>query len=153
MLTLEDLAEEVVGEITDEHDAELDEVVERLADDEWNMDGDVHVDEVERAVGHDLPAGDYETIAGLLIAARGDLPGVGEVITVELPIEGGDFVDDDPVRRYLEIEVLEIDRHVPSELRVRLIERAATGPVDIVSADEASDDDDADRASIEGDAR
>ena len=153
VLTLEDLAEEVVGEITDEHDAELDEVVERLADDEWSMDGDVHVDEVERAVGHDLPAGDYETIAGLLIAARGDLPGVGEVITVELPIEGGDFVDDDPVRRYLEIEVLEIDRHVPSGLRVRLIERAATGPVDIVAADEASDDDDADRASIEGDAR
>ena len=88
-----------------------------------------------------------------MIAARGDLPGVGEVITVELPIEGGDFVDDDPVRRYLEIEVLEIDRHVPSELRVRLIERAATGPVEIVPADDASDDDDANRASIEGDAR
>lgn len=132
VLTLEDLAEEVVGEITDEHDAELDEVVEKIADDEWVMDGDVHVDEVERAVGHDLPRGDYETIAGLLIAECGALPEVGETIEVRLPVDGADLVEDVPMARLLIVEVLEVDRHVPSELRVRLIERPATGPVDTV---------------------
>ena len=91
-------------------------------DDVWLMDGDVHVDEVERAVGHDLPRGDYETIAGLLIAARGELPAAGDTVTVELPIDGADLVEDHPPTRHLEVDVLEVDRHVPSEVRVRLIE-------------------------------
>jgi len=122
VLTLEDLAEEVIGEITDEHDQDVSELVVPDGDDVWLMDGDVHVDEVERAVGHDLPRGDYETIAGLLIAARGELPAAGDTVTVELPIDGADLVEDHPPTRHLEVDVLEVDRHVPSELRVRLIE-------------------------------
>lgn len=122
VLTLEDLAEEVIGEITDEHDQDVSELVVPDGDDIWLMDGDVHVDEVERAVGHDLPRGDYETIAGLLIAARGELPAVGDTVTVELPIDGADLVEDNPPTRHLEVDVLEVDRHVPSELRVRLVE-------------------------------
>lgn len=137
VLTLEDLAEEVVGEITDEHDSELDEVVEKVADDEWVMDGDVHIDEIERAVGHDLPRGDYETIAGLLIAERGELPEQGDTIEVRLPVDGADLIEDEPMTRLLIVEVLELDRHVPSELRVRLVERPATGPVEVLEgADE-----------------
>ena len=122
VLTLEDLAEEVIGEITDEHDQDVSELVVPDGDDIWLMDGDVHVDEVERAVGHDLPRGDYETIAGLLIAARGELPAAGDTVTVELPIDGADLVEDEPPTRHLEVDVLEVDRHVPSEVRVRLIE-------------------------------
>jgi len=122
VLTLEDLAEEVIGEITDEHDQDVSELVVPDGDDIWLMDGDVHVDEVERAVGHDLPRGDYETIAGLLIAARGELPAAGDTVTVELPIDGADLVEDHPPTRHLEVDVLEVDRHVPSEVRVRLIE-------------------------------
>ena len=38
------------------------------------LPGDVHVDEVERSLGVDLPRGDYETVAGLIIAAHGSLP-------------------------------------------------------------------------------
>lgn len=143
LLTLEDLAEEVVGEITDEHDSELDEVVEKVADDEWVMDGDVHIDEVERAVGHDLPRGDYETIAGLLIAERGELPEQGDTIEVRLPVDGADLIEDEPMTRLLVVEVLELDRHVPSELRVRLVERPATGPVEIL---EGADEPDAETA-------
>lgn len=121
VLTLEDLAEEVVGEITDEHDEEEHELVTPEGDDTWIMHGDVRVDEVERAVGHDLPRGDYETLAGLLIAARGALPVVGETLSVELPIDGADLVEDHPPTRYLEVEVREVDRHVPSEVRVCLV--------------------------------
>ena len=125
VLTMEDLAEELVGEITDEHDVETPEQIVAGEEDEWRMDGDVHVDEVERALGHRLPEGDYETIAGLLIAQTGDLPEVGEVVNVELPQDPSELVADEPMLRSLAVEVLEVERHVPSEGCVRLITRSA----------------------------
>lgn len=121
ILTLEDMAEELVGEITDEHDEDQPEQIIGAEDGEWRMDGDVHLDEVERAVGHRLPEGDYETIAGLLIAQTGDLPEAGEVITVELQQDPSELIADEPMRHCLSIEVLEVERHVPSEVRVRLV--------------------------------
>lgn len=127
IVTTEDLAEEVVGEITDEHDPEAQEVVHESGTNVWTMDGDVPVDEAERAIGHVLPRGDHETMAGLLIARLGELPEVGTITRVELPDDPGDLVEGDPVRRALEIEVLEVERHVPSLLRVRLLEDADDG--------------------------
>ncbi|MGQ1838266.1 hemolysin family protein [Kocuria turfanensis] len=127
VLTVEDLAEELVGEITDEHDDEPPAVITAEQEDTWRMDGDIHVDEVERAVGHELPDGDYETISGLLIAHRGELPATGDVVRVELPDDPRDLVLDDPVHRALDVEVLELSRHVPSELLVRLVETTAEG--------------------------
>ena len=50
------------------------------------------LDEVERALGVDLPAGDYETIAGLVIAAHGGLPGRGRRLRLELPADPGEVV-------------------------------------------------------------
>ncbi len=135
VITIEDLAEELVGELGDEHDE--DDVlpfIETANDSSWRMSGDIHVDEVERAVGHILPSGDFETLSGLLIATRGELPAVGEKITVPLPTEGRDYILDEPVLRILEVEVVELDRHVPSVLLVRLREigehNTATGIVD-----------------------
>ncbi len=122
VITVEDLAEELVGELTDEHDDEAPPTIESEEDFIWRMSGDVHVDEVERAIGHELPEGDYETISGVLIAVRGELPAVGETVTVVLPDDPRDLVEDEPVRRVLDVEVLEVTRHVPSELLVRLIE-------------------------------
>lgn len=122
VITVEDLAEELVGELTDEHDDEAPPTIEPEEDFIWRMSGDVHVDEVERAIGHELPEGDYETISGVLIAVRGELPAVGETVTVVLPDDPRDLVEDEPVRRVLDVEVLEVTRHVPSELLVRLIE-------------------------------
>jgi CBS domain containing-hemolysin-like protein len=125
VLTVEDLAEELVGELTDEHDEQPPPVIEPTHDATWRMDGDVHVDEVERAIGHELPDGDYETISGLLIAHQGQLPSSGERVQVELPHDPRDFVLDHPVRRVLDVEVLEVSRHVPSDLLVRLVETTA----------------------------
>lgn len=121
VLTTEDLAEELVGEITDEHDVALSEVIVPEVPGVWRMAGDVHLDEVERAIGHDLPPGDHETIAGLVVARFGGLPEVGQVVRIELPEAGRDLVLDSPVRRSLEVEVLEVVRHVPGQLRVRLV--------------------------------
>jgi magnesium and cobalt exporter, CNNM family len=124
ILTLEDLAEELVGEITDEHDpARPDQPV---VDDDgiWVMGGDVHIDEVERAIGRDLPRGDYETIAGLVIAQVGELPDVGAAIEVELDPDPADLVHEDhPPRHRILIQVLEVKRHVPSLVRVSMVEQ------------------------------
>lgn len=127
VLTVEDLSEELVGELTDEHDDDPPAVITPEQENTWRMSGDIHVDEVERAVGYELPAGDYETISGLLIAHRGELPVTGEVLRVELPDDPRDLVLDRPVHRVLEVEVLELSRHVPSELLVRLVRTAADG--------------------------
>jgi CBS domain containing-hemolysin-like protein len=122
VVTIEDLAEELVGEITDEHDPDAPTGVSSDDDGVWIMDGDVHIDEVERAIAQELPRGDFETIAGLLIAQRGSLPSVGETVVVPLPVLGADLVEDEPVRRRLEADVIAVERHVPSQIRVRIVE-------------------------------
>lgn len=127
VLTIEDMAMEIVGEITDEHDAAVADAVSPQGDDVWVMAGDVHLDEVERAIGHALPRGNVETIAGLLIAEFGALPAEGDTVTVDLPVDPADLVDDRPLRRRLEVDVLRVERHVPTEVRVRMVEVIATG--------------------------
>ncbi len=121
ILTLEDLAEELVGEITDEHDPDLPNEPVLHDDGKWVMGGDVHVDEVERAIGHDLPRGDYETIAGLVIAQLGDLPDEGAVIDVQLEPDPADLIhEDEPQPLTVRVEVLEVERHVPSLVRLTI---------------------------------
>jgi CBS domain containing-hemolysin-like protein len=121
VITLEDLAEELVGEITDEHDEELSpEYVPVEGDGVWEMSGDVHVDEVERALGTDLPRGDYETVSGLVIAAHGGLPEEGTTLEVELPPDPALLAGGDESPRYLRVEVLAVERHVPARVRLTL---------------------------------
>lgn len=124
MLTVEDIAMEIVGEITDEHDAGVDAVVVQEADAVWVMDGDVHLDEVERLLDRTLPNGEVETLAGLLIVEAGALPVEGDTVSIPLPNDPDEIIDDHPVQRRLEVEVLKIERHVPTRLRVKLIESA-----------------------------
>lgn len=122
LVTIEDLAEEVLGEITDEHDVDAHEEIVAVGEQEWMVDGDAHLDEVQRAVGHALPEGDYETMSGLLISHAGHLPEEGEVHDVILPAEPSDFAEGDAIRRTLQVTVEAVERHVPSAVRVRLIE-------------------------------
>lgn len=127
ILTLEDLAEEVVGEITDEHDLEVSGMVVATDEDCWLMDGDVHLDEVERAIGHSLPRTDVETVAGLVIEEHGALPDKGDVVTLDLPVDPSELVADVPVLHQLVIRVLEVQRYIPMKLHLRLVETVATG--------------------------
>jgi len=122
VLTLEDLAEEIVGEITDEHDEDNADPLMPGGDGIWIMDGDVHLDEVERALGYDLPREEVETIAGLLIAELGALPSEGDIVTITLPDDPSELVSDLPVERQLVIEVLRVERYVPTQVRVTLVE-------------------------------
>ncbi len=122
ILTIEDLTEEVIGELSDEHDVEVDEVAS-MGEAAWTVPGDLHLDELERLIGYDLADGDVETAAGLVIDTHGDLPVVGAVVRVDLPERAGEVVQGMHVDRWLDIEVIEVDRHVPSQLVVRLRER------------------------------
>ena len=121
VLTIEDLAMEIVGEITDEHDVEVGDAIVSEGENTWTMEGDVHLDEVRRIIGHDLPRVDVETVAGMLIAELGALPGEGDTVTIDLPIDAAELISDKPVRYRLEVDVLRIERHVPTDVRVRLV--------------------------------
>ncbi len=123
IITLEDLAEEILGEITDEHDLPGSEEITVTREGEWLVDGDTPLDEVERAIGHDLPEGDFETMSGLLLAQAGGLVGAGDIIDIELSAEPEDFIDsqESPVR-VLHIRVENIERNVPASVRLQLNE-------------------------------
>lgn len=124
VLTLEDIAMEIVGEITDEHDTEEPDAVISEGDGIWLMDGDVHLDEVERAIGRPLDRGDVETIAGLLISEAGALPEVNDVIVIPLPDDQAEIAADIKIARSLTVTVMEIERHVPTKVRIALLEVA-----------------------------
>ncbi|SFN31827.1 Hemolysin, contains CBS domains [Pseudonocardia ammonioxydans] len=112
VITVEDVAEELVGEITDEHDlAGTDQA--READDGWVVPGDRHVDEVGRLIDAELPEGDYQTVGGLVMSELQRLPDAGDEIVVRIPAENPD--DDD---RALRLTVQEVDRRVPSAVHV-----------------------------------
>ncbi|NLU84549.1 hemolysin family protein [Rhodococcus sp. HNM0569] len=127
VVTIEDVAEELVGEIEDEHDPRGDSV-EGSADSGWPMPGDLHLDELDRLVGHALPDTDAETLAGLVLDRFGGLPAVGDAVDIDLAADPADLVADSaPPRRYLTAEVLEIGNHVPALLRVTLTRAEETG--------------------------
>lgn len=123
VLTREDLAEELVGEITDEHDSERPIEMVAIGDSGWLVPGDFHLDEVERELGHRLPEGDFETIAGLVIAVHGALPAKGTVVEIPLPTDLADLSrDGDPPVRTLRASVVDVANHVPAAVELRLIE-------------------------------
>ncbi|MEH3088158.1 MAG: hemolysin family protein [Microbacterium arborescens] len=133
ILTIEDLTEEVIGEISDEHDLEFHEVVNE-GEDRWRVPGDIHLDEVERLIGFDLPRDDAETIAGLIISEHGDLLPEGAVVRIDLPERASETVQGLRMQRWLDVEVAEVARLVPSELIVRLHE------VDLDAGETAEDE-------------
>ncbi|MCR6033042.1 DUF21 domain-containing protein [Nocardioides sp. zg-579] len=125
-LTVEDLAEELVGELTDEHDEQV-RVVLDDAGGSWLVAGDQPLDEVERTLDQDLPTGDYQTLAGLVIAEHGRLPEVGTVVDIRLPDDPADLVHEgEPHARHARMEVVEVEQHVPALLRITLVP-AGTG--------------------------
>ena len=78
MVTLEDIVEELVGEIQDEYDEEK-PIVEKISDSEFIINASASIYDVNEFLPHDLPEdGDYDTLAGLLGELFGKIPEVGE---------------------------------------------------------------------------
>jgi putative hemolysin len=77
IVTLEDILEEIVGEIQDEHDR-TPASVERLPDGSYLVAARTNIDELNEALDWSLPKQDYETVAGLVLATLGRIPRAGE---------------------------------------------------------------------------
>lgn len=115
IVTVEDIAEELVGEIADEHDAADRRITRRI--DGWLLPGDIHLDEAQRLLDERLPDGDYETMAGLLIQQFGRLPTVGDSVDIPLPTDAAGW----PVKpKVLSATVRSVERRVPAEVFVAI---------------------------------
>ncbi|MDT4916103.1 MAG: magnesium and cobalt exporter, family [Pseudonocardiales bacterium] len=79
IVTLEDLIEEVIGDIRDEYDEDIIEA-RRLAGGEVEVDGKLNLDEIAEISGVELPDGPYATVAGFVMAELGRLPRTGDVV-------------------------------------------------------------------------
>ncbi|WP_189115013.1 hemolysin family protein [Pilimelia terevasa] len=109
LVTVEDLAEELVGVIADEHDADppalpdlVDELTAPGGERTHLVDGVLREDELVEQTGYRLPDGPYETLAGFLLARLGRLPAAGESVLVD----GWEFT------------VVEVERHRIAQVRV-----------------------------------
>ncbi len=79
LVTMEDVLEEIVGEIVDEYDADLVEGIRMLDEGVCEALGKVHIDEINERLDLRLPDdGDFDTIGGLVFSALGHIPAVGE---------------------------------------------------------------------------
>ena len=94
MVTVEDLIEEIVGDVRDEHDDATPDVVPTGRG--WRVSGLLRIDEVTSAIGFRAPEGEYETIGGLVLQELGHIPEAGE--TVQLRAFAPDGPLTDPVR-------------------------------------------------------
>jgi CBS domain containing-hemolysin-like protein len=94
MVTVEDLIEEIVGDVRDEHDDSTPDFQKSGLG--WRVSGLLRIDEVAEATGFRAPEGEYETIGGLVLEKLGHIPEPGE--SVELTAFDPDGPFDDPIR-------------------------------------------------------
>lgn len=97
IVTVEDIVEEILGEIQDEYDREMQLETERDI-----LPGSLHRHEVEELTGFEWPEGGYETLSGFVTAQLDRFPRVGDVV------QSGDY----------EVEVVGVDQHIATRLRV-----------------------------------
>ncbi len=84
MITLEDLLEEVVGQIRDEYDADEAELIMNVGEREYIVDGSVNLDDINDALGTSFESEDYDSISGIIIEKLGDrIPEAGESVVLD----------------------------------------------------------------------
>ena len=117
VITLEDIAEELVGDILDEDDLPQPGLI-RQTDGSWLVPGRWRIDEIAGATGVELPTGpSYDTIAGLVMARLGRTGSVGDRAVVELPAHLDEHDEAADSGRVL-LEVIRVARHVPVTVRL-----------------------------------
>ncbi|MFI5941885.1 hemolysin family protein [Streptomyces uncialis] len=118
VVTYEDIAEELVGDIADE----TDRVTELAVPDDsgWLVDAGRRLDEVAQAIGVELPQDDdFDTVAGLVVDRLGRFPAIGDRLTVTLPDGGSALID-----------VRTLNRHVPRRVRIEALPVPPSGDGD-----------------------
>ena len=101
LVTLEDLLEEIVGEIRDEYDVESETVVDE-GNGVFTFSGKVNVDEARERLGVNIEREGFETVGGFLLSQLGRMPYVGEIVEID----------------ELVFEVLEVERRRITKVRV-----------------------------------
>ncbi|MFF2085144.1 hemolysin family protein [Nocardia sp. NPDC058176] len=115
IVTVEDIAEELVGEIADEHDPDSGSQIVVAEAGGWLVPGELRIDEAERLLDLHLPSGDYDTVAGLVIDTFAGLPPAGTVVEITALPEGADYASaHPPAARIVVAEVRTVDHHVPA---------------------------------------
>ncbi len=110
LVTIEDLLEEIVGEIRDEYDRE-EPSIEKVAEGEYVVDARVPLDDVNEELGINLATGDYDTLGGLMFERLGRIPAVGDELTangVRIVVESAEG------RRLRKLRLTVINREPPS---------------------------------------
>jgi CBS domain containing-hemolysin-like protein len=116
IVTLEDVVEEIVGDIADEHDR-LSASARRLRDGSWSLSGLLRPDEVEDITDVPLPDHeDYDTIAGLVLRVLGRVPVVGDIAEVLVPDRSD---PDEPREQLVTLSVERMDGLRIDRLRMR----------------------------------
>jgi magnesium and cobalt exporter, CNNM family len=82
IVTIEDIAEELLGVVADEGEVHA-PLIRRISDRHWIVAGSVRVDELNDLVGIELPEGEWNTVAGMILGVAGEVPDVGDAITVD----------------------------------------------------------------------
>ncbi len=118
MITLEDLLEEIVGEIRDEYDADEEELIQKLDDHSYLVEGSMKLDDINDALDTDLESEDYDSIGGIIIEHLDRLPEDDE----EVALDNG-----------IHLKVQGIDQN-------RIIKVLMTLPEQSESSDEKSDE-------------
>jgi CBS domain containing-hemolysin-like protein len=109
VVTLEDVVEEIVGEISDEHDR-FGARLRQRPDGSWIVSGLLRPDEVADATGLALPEDEaYDTVAGLLVRDLGRIPTRGDEVVVPLPVVIPEDDDEEPVQEHAVLRVERMD--------------------------------------------
>ncbi|MGN1148089.1 MAG: HlyC/CorC family transporter [Lachnospiraceae bacterium] len=83
MITLEDLLEELVGEIRDEYDEDEKELIQKMDDNTYLIEGSMNLSDINDAIGTELDSEDYDSIGGIIIGQLDRLPEDEEAVTLE----------------------------------------------------------------------
>ncbi len=83
MITLEDLLEEIVGEIRDEYDEDEETLIQDLGDNTYVVPGGMKLDDINNSIDTNFTSEDYDSIGGLIIEKLDKLPEEGETVTLE----------------------------------------------------------------------
>ena len=83
IVTMEDLVEEIVGDIADEYDVDEVRMFNKMGEEQYLVDARMEVEDVREALSLPIPEGDYETLAGYLLERFEHIPNEGEYISLE----------------------------------------------------------------------